>query len=209
MCREWSYPALARIRAGVSLLRMTLNRPDRRHRKTPARLIHVFHCRPEGFHMTEIVFPAHPCTANALCGEDPLALLQCFRDAHPDLCRGLTLLPPYRPYLLSPLTNDNGHIYSQIRARPPHQHQIIAHTINQQGKTPGRLLISTASASCLCATPRANTSKKIRPTPARHSWSSPDTEPRGSKAPCSLTRMRCWRLDIRSELHQRHQDFMA
>jgi hypothetical protein len=44
------------------------------------------------------------------------------------------LLPPYRPYLLSPLTNENAHIYSQIRAMPPQQHQIIAQTIEQHGE---------------------------------------------------------------------------
>jgi hypothetical protein len=83
--------------------------------------------------MTEIVFPPHPCTANALCAEDPIAL-QCLRDAHPDLCRGPTLLPAYRPYLLSSLTNDNAHVYSQIRAMPPQQHRIISHTVDQHGE---------------------------------------------------------------------------
>jgi hypothetical protein len=83
--------------------------------------------------MTEIVFPSRPCTADALCAGDPRAL-QCFRESYPDLCRGPTLLPPYRPYLLSPRTNDNVHIYNLIRAMPQQQQQIIAHTIEQHGE---------------------------------------------------------------------------
>jgi hypothetical protein len=85
------------------------------------------------FIMTEIVFPLEACSINQLCGADPVAQ-QCFRDAHPGIGGGHLLLAPYQPYLLSPLNKESSHIYSQVRAMPPRQREVIAHTVDQHGE---------------------------------------------------------------------------